>query len=1033
MRFSLLALCALSVSAATAQPLEAQTARPLEAQPPAFDSLALHADASASRPFVYTDGAATYFYGEAAGPHTTAWQGLNVRGTVVLDDWAWQLGDDLLIASDLTDATVYPDAARRSYGDGLSETITLIDGEAALVVTPHADATFLPLIADRRDASALDVHAMGDVLLIRRRDVPEGNPDAPAWLAVHSVRGKAHADAQLIETGSIDQTLLAPGRLDVRRDVPVVVTVGATMQAARSRALRVSESASHAARERRDRMSALIADAWISTADPDFDRAFALARIALDALHMNQRGPGLFAGLPWFNNYWGRDTFISLPGAFLVSGQWEDAREILLAFGRYQDDDPESETYGRIPNFVSLGDVTYNTADGTPWFAIMARDYLRLTDDSDFRAEMWPVVKRASDAALAQTDADGLLRHGDQETWMDASAGPGREWSPRGDRAVEIQALFYAQLIATADIARSEGLTRDATRYQQAADRLRAVILDRFQMPGSPLLYDHLDADGTPDAQTRPNQLLAARALRLEPEASGALVRALAEEIVYPWGVASLAQTDSAFHPYHLAPEAYPKDAAYHNGTIWTWNTGPLVSLMARADAPDLAYEQLDFLTQMALGRGAMGTMAENSDALPRLGSDLPRLTGTVSQAWTLAEYVRNAMEDFAGITHRAPDTLAVAPRLPHAWGDDVTARVRVEGGHVRLRVERGTIARGEFLGEASNGAHTLDLTITPEPADSASAFERPLNVVFEALGGRKTVAVADAPTTVRLAREYGPGMAVTYASVNEVVVGIDERIALPDTARWAGFEWATPLSQSEIASLPAMSGPAWPLLEHAAIKTPAPTDSRMRLSVDLPRGDDKGASGTYTYPTGPAFSPGIFDATGLRIAETDDAWFFEIEMGRLVDPGWNPQFGFQLTMAALAFGPGPGPMQVGREANARVESGYTHLVFVGGGVRVEDYLGNVLGEYRPAEADARNPLGSTETGRIVFSIPKSVLPDMPSGTTLTLLVGGQDDNGGGQIGEFRAVEVHASEWVGGGSPFAGAPRVYDRWDGTLD
>ncbi len=1033
MRFSLLALCALSVSTATAQPLEAQPVQALEAQPPTLDSLAIHVSSSASRPFLYTDGEATYFYGEAAGPQTTAWQGLNVRGTVVLDDWAWKQGDDLATASSLTRAVTSPYAAERSYQMGMSETVTLIDRQAALVVTPNADATFLPLIADRRDADALDVIAMEDVLLIRRRDMPEGNPDAPAWLAVHSARGKAHDESQLVETGSIDQTLLAPGHLEVQRDAPVVVTVGATMQAARSRALMLGQSAERLGQERRARMEALIADAWISTADPDFDRAFALARIAVDALHMDQRGPGLFAGLPWFNNYWGRDTFISLPGAFLVSGQWEEAREILLEFGRYQDTDASSETYGRIPNFVSLGDVTYNTADGTPWFAIMARDYLRLTDDASFRSEMWPVIQRASDAALARTDADGLLRHGDQETWMDASAGPGREWSPRGDRAVEIQALFYAQLLATADIARVEGWETDAARYQQAAERLRAVVLDRFEMPNSALLYDHLDADGAPDAQTRPNQLLAARALDMDSEASGALVRELAEQIVYPWGVASLAQSDDAFHPYHLAPEAYPKDAAYHNGTIWTWNTGPLVSLMAKADAPDLAYEQLDFLTQMALHRGAVGTMAENSDALPRPGNAAPRLTGTVSQAWTLAEYVRNAMEDFAGITHQSPDTLAVSPRLPRAWGNDVTARVRVEGGHVRLRMERGTLAEGEFLGEASGGAHTLDLTITPEPGEGRQAFERPLNVVFEALGGRKIVAVSQAPTTVRLAREYGPGMAVTYASVDQVVVGIDERIALPDTARWAGFEWTSPLSPVEVAALPAMSGPAWPLLDHATIKAPAPSDASVRLSADLPRGDDRGASGTYTYPTGPAFAPGIFDATGLRISETDDAWFFDLEMARLVDPGWNPQFGFQLTMAALAFGPGPGPMIVGREASARVESGYTHLVFVGGGVRVEDYLGNVLGEYRPAEADARNPLGSTETGRIAFSIPKAVLPDMPPGTTLTLVVGGQDDNGGGQIGVFRAVDVQASEWTGGGSPFAGAPRVYDRWDGALE
>jgi glycogen debranching enzyme len=1025
MRLLLLALCALIALPAAAQPLG----------PPDLGALGIAVDSSDSRPIVYTDGTATYWYGEAAGPQTTAWQGLNVRGTVVLDDWAWRVDGTLHTADDLARAVVRPDWTERFYGapeEAMAEWITLLDGEAALVIRPDRAATFLPLIADRRTIAELEVRAQDDVLLFRRRDAEEGRPEAPAWLAIYSPSGQASAGSQLVSTASIDQTLLAPGGLDVQADALVIVTPGATADAARSRARRLALELDSRVLQRQLRMERLLASAWLRTGDADFDRAFAWARLSVDALHMDQRGPGLFAGLPWFNNYWGRDTFISLPGTFLASGQWEAAREILLEFARYQDADETSETWGRIPNFVSLGDVTYNTADGTPWFVVQAADYLKLTDDAAFRAEVWPVVRRATEAALSRTDVDGLLRHGDQETWMDASAGPGREWSPRGDRAVEIQALFYAQLRATADLARAQALTTETDRYDALAAELRQTVLRRFGQPGSALLIDHLDADGAADGQVRPNQLLAARALGLEGEPAAALAQAVAERLAYPWGVASLAQTDSAFHPYHLAPEAYPKDAAYHNGTIWTWNTGPLVSLMAQGGAPDLAYEQLNFLTQMALTRGAVGTMAENSDALPRPGQTLPRLTGTVSQAWTLAEYVRNAFEDFAGITHRSPDTLVVAPHLPAAWGDRVSARVRVQSGYVRLELRKGTVAQGAFLGEASDGAHTLDLTVTPEPAQG-DAFARPLVVVFKANGGQKAARVQSAPVTVRLAREYGPGMAVSYARVDGEVEGIDARIALPDTARWAGFEWVRPLSAADVAALPAMSGPAWPLLPHAVVKAPEPQSATVRLESTLPRGDDRGASGSYVYPTGPAFAPGIFDATGLRIAETDSAWHFALEMDRLVDPGWNPQFGFQLTMAALAFGPGPGPMTVGREAGARVEAGYTHLVYVGGGVRVEDYLGNVLGEYRPSEADARNPLGSVETGTITFAIPKTVLPDLPAGTTVTLLIGGQDDNGGGQIGEFRAVEANASEWTGGGSPFAGAPRVYDRWEGRLD
>ncbi|HYE57167.1 MAG TPA: glucodextranase DOMON-like domain-containing protein, partial [Rhodothermales bacterium] len=188
-----------------------------------------------------------------------------------------------------------------------------------------------------------------------------------------------------------------------------------------------------------------------------------------------------------------------------------------------------------------------------------------------------------------------------------------------------------------------------------------------------------------------------------------------------------------------------------------------------------------------------------------------------------------------------------------------------------------------------------------------------------------------------------------------------------------------------------------------------------------------------YTYPTHPAFVPGILDATGLTIREDDERWYFDLDFRALTQPGWNPQLGFQLTMAALVFGGGGGPATVGREAKYRVEDGLRHVVYVGAGVRVEDAYGNVLGEYRPAAGDERDPLGSPATRRITFSLPKTVLPAMPAGTTVTLLVGGQDDHGGAGLGDFRAVAPQASEWTGGGLPYTGAPNVYDVVQGWME
>ena len=58
---------------------------------------------------------------------------------------------------------------------------------------------------------------------------------------------------------------------------------------------------------------------------------------------------GIWAGLPWFRDNWGRDTFISLCGALLVSGCFDEAKDVLLGFAQFQDLNKESKTYGRIP------------------------------------------------------------------------------------------------------------------------------------------------------------------------------------------------------------------------------------------------------------------------------------------------------------------------------------------------------------------------------------------------------------------------------------------------------------------------------------------------------------------------------------------------------------------------------------------------------------------------------------------------------------------------------------------------------------
>ncbi|MDW8286443.1 MAG: amylo-alpha-1,6-glucosidase [Flammeovirgaceae bacterium] len=419
---------------------------------------------------------------------------------------------------------------------------------------------------------------------------------------------------------------------------------------------------------RKERMNKLIGEqSVVSTSDSALTLALRWTNLTLDQLITKQTGYGIYAGLPWFNDYWGRDTFISLAGACLVTGQHEVARKILISFSDYQNADEKSPYYGRVPNRLRPDEVIYNTADGTPRFVIALRKYIEYSGDQEIIPLLYVTVKRALDGGLKNwVDEKGYLKHEDADTWMDAKIDGKIPWSARGSRACDVQALWYEALNVGVFFAQVFQKEDDAIRWKNAAQQLKQHFEKDFWQDGKHgFLADRLTWNEQPDFTFRPNQLFALDLLSSD-SLRWVCTRNVCENLVFPWGVSSLWQEDENFHPYHEYWEFYHKDAAYHNGTVWLWNSGIAIQRLLEAYQKQHAYLLFKNMSLLPLRIGAVGSIAENMDAHPVGKATFPRLTGTFLQAWSNAEFLRVWHEEFWGIKPNAIDNrLVLFPQLP--------------------------------------------------------------------------------------------------------------------------------------------------------------------------------------------------------------------------------------------------------------------------------------------------------------------------------------------------------------------------------
>lgn len=637
-----------------------------------FDTIGIRVPSGEQAQFIAGDNIAGYYEG-----YTHAYRqgvGYRIKTATLFQDHASFVNGVLQDRNrSARSDTIQPYGHRAEYANA-SEELLLHSGRQALSlrVSSAQPATLSSLPLWSLAAGDYTSERVGPAYLLSpKRLADDGVPRFIALTADQDFH-VAPAEPSARATLKLDENILAPLLVSAApsRQFTVHIAFGFTRQEVLEQARHLAANGSWNAELSTVYRRLTASHLW--TSDVEYNRALVWAKASAGSFVVEEFGKGIWAGLPWFRDNWGRDTFISLPGTLLVAGRFDEARAVLENFARYQKLGALSEReYGRIPNRVAAGDrIIYNTVDGTPWMLREALEYLRYSGDINYARVLLPLVREYVKGARTHwVDNEGFLTHDDADTWMDARIAGQHAWSPRGNRAVEIQALWYTALEVGARLSRLDGMLAEADEYEALAARIQANFLKRFW--DGQTMADRLHADGKRDTRLRPNQLMLV-SIPLSPfvpEAVQAQVTKNAvSALLYPYGIASLAQDHPDFHPRHENPAHHHKDAAYHNGTVWGWNAGFTVTALSKFGYQDLAWPVTQNLAAQILHQGTRGSMSELLDALPDAKAQ-PHPSGTYAQAWSVAEFARNAYQDYLGFRpDLLNDTLQFVPALPSAW-----------------------------------------------------------------------------------------------------------------------------------------------------------------------------------------------------------------------------------------------------------------------------------------------------------------------------------------------------------------------------
>ncbi|MEJ5303139.1 MAG: amylo-alpha-1,6-glucosidase [Bacteroidales bacterium] len=357
---------------------------------------------------------------------------------------------------------------------------------------------------------------------------------------------------------------------------------------------------------------------------------------------VNREGKTLIiAGYPYFGRF-SRDTFISLPGLTLTTGQHELCHDVLESMIQ--------QLNGPLfPNILRRKFPVYNSMDAPLWFIWAVQKYYVKTGKakqiwSDFGDAILQILNglREGTQYNIHMHEDGLLYGGvagEALTWMDAIIDR-KPVTPRFGAPVEVTALWYNAIAFMLELASKAGKrnSKSFNEWQDILERAGQSMLTKYWNPTLGYLADCIDEQGA-DFTMRPNQVIAA-AMQYSPlpeEIRKSLLSKVKHELLTPRGLRTL----SPNHPQYKGSyggDQISRDLAYHQGSVFPWLLGFFAEgyLLIHGKGGVSFIKNLFYGFEPEMLEHGLCSISEIYD-----GDPPHKPAGAISQAWSVAELLR--------------------------------------------------------------------------------------------------------------------------------------------------------------------------------------------------------------------------------------------------------------------------------------------------------------------------------------------------------------------------------------------------------